>query len=349
MIKKSNYLLIILTIMFMMVLIDGVARFYVAQKAESYAATLNHLGYLRGSIQRIAKLETNNIRNDHLIQYIDLKVHQYTYDKTVVELDGLVFRTTFAKLHTMWDDFKVTLAIYRESPTAANQKVLLDKSEDIWLVSNSVILEAQLFSEMKFKQYRRLLLFSLVNLIFLFLITIFVKKYVHDKLEFLAIHDPLTKVYNRTYLGEFLKREIEVAARGNNPLAVIMLDIDYFKNINDAHGHDAGDTILKELVKTIIKILRKNDLLARYGGEEFTIVLPKTPLPKAMSVAERIRNAIALHNFKLVDKVTVSLGVTHYAAGDNEASLLKKADLALYHAKHEGRNCISQNEAISCQ
>lgn len=161
-------------------------------------------------------------------------------------------------------------------------------------------------------------------------------------LENLAITDGLTGIYNYRYFYEKLKEEFERAKRYNTPLACIMIDLDFFKKINDKYGHMVGDLVLVELTRKVLENIRKNDIFARYGGEEFVLLLPHTSENGAYNEAERIRKAIENSRFNEVEdeKITISLGISCYPADyvKTETDLLKYADEALYMAKNSGRN-----------
>lgn len=161
-------------------------------------------------------------------------------------------------------------------------------------------------------------------------------------LENLAITDGLTGVYNYRFFHQKLKEEFERAKRYETPLACIMIDLDFFKNINDKYGHMVGDSVLVELASKIIENIRKNDIFARYGGEEFVLLLPHTSENGAYNEAERIRKAIENHSFNHVDQgeIKISLGIANYPSDfiKTPDELLKFADDALYKAKKNGRN-----------
>lgn len=164
-------------------------------------------------------------------------------------------------------------------------------------------------------------------------------------LQELAVRDSLTGLYNRRYLDETLDREVSRARREGNPLSLVMLDIDYFKRVNDTYGHQVGDEVLRTLAATLSADIRAEDVACRYGGEEFLILLPNMPLETAMLRAEAWRAAverlsIAHGNFQL--KFTISLGVSAYPDhGKTPDDLTRCADQALYQAKREGRNQVS--------
>jgi len=165
----------------------------------------------------------------------------------------------------------------------------------------------------------------------------------------LAITDGMTSLYNHRYFQERLKEEFERADRYKRPLSVVMMDIDFFKHYNDAHGHPQGDELLKSFSAILKKTIRESDIASRYGGEEFVVIMPETGGELAFASAERVRKAIEANDFQGGEtqpggRVTVSMGVSSYTEGMSVDELLKSADNALYRAKEEGRNmvCVSQ-------
>jgi diguanylate cyclase (GGDEF)-like protein len=167
----------------------------------------------------------------------------------------------------------------------------------------------------------------------------------HEELYKLAILDPLTNLYNKRYLMDYLERELARSARYHRPLALLMLDIDHFKVINDTLGHLAGDLTLRDLGGCLRSEIRSDELLARYGGEEFAAVLTENNQAEAAEVAQRLRQAVQHHSFVFEGRryqVTVSLGVAS-TQGDEALppqELIRQADERLYQAKHAGRNRV---------
>lgn len=161
--------------------------------------------------------------------------------------------------------------------------------------------------------------------------------------------DPLTGVYNRRFMEQRLREEVSKARRYDFELALLMLDLDHFKRVNDELGHQAGDQVLIEISNLFDCELRDSDILARYGGEEFLIIATNTASTAAAALAERLRICIEAHTF-LTDfseaaqqgiRITVSIGVASFADSSNdEESLIKLADRNLYRAKHGGRNQV---------
>lgn len=159
-----------------------------------------------------------------------------------------------------------------------------------------------------------------------------------------AVRDGLTGLYNRRYLDETLEREVSRARREGHPLSLVMLDIDYFKRVNDTYGHQFGDEILKALGAALLLNVRAEDVACRFGGEEFLILLPNMPLEAARGRAESLRQlveALAIAHGEFTVNFTISLGVSAYPEhGKTPDDLTRCADQALYRAKHSGRNCV---------
>jgi diguanylate cyclase (GGDEF)-like protein len=165
----------------------------------------------------------------------------------------------------------------------------------------------------------------------------------------LATTDPLTGVFNRRTFIELAEQELARTRRTGAPLALMMLDLDHFKRVNDTYGHLIGDQVLVAFTRLVRECVRRSDLVVRYGGEEFCVLLPGTLLTAATALAERIRAATAARTLtSLPFRITVSIGVTASAAGAATAldDLLARADEALYRAKEEGRNRVVTLEPI---
>jgi two-component system, cell cycle response regulator len=152
--------------------------------------------------------------------------------------------------------------------------------------------------------------------------------------------DSLTGAWNRRHFMAAATQEMERAARYGSPLSAIMLDVDFFKAVNDGHGHGLGDEVLRRVVETCRAALREVDLFGRLGGEEFAVLLPETALGGALGLAERLRHAVAGMETSGI-MVTLSLGVAQRQEGETSVDrLLGRADQALYRAKQNGRNRV---------
>lgn len=162
-----------------------------------------------------------------------------------------------------------------------------------------------------------------------------------------AVIDGLTQIYNRAFFDNYFIKVYSEAERYNKKMSVMLLDIDYFKAINDTYGHLAGDLVLQRVAETIGNTIRISDLFARYGGEEFVIVLPETGLKDAAKIAEVIRHDIEHMDVEFLEddysfniNVTISIGVTEFKNKDTRISIINRADKNLYNAKESGRNRV---------
>lgn len=159
-----------------------------------------------------------------------------------------------------------------------------------------------------------------------------------DLLEKKANIDTLTKVTSRQKFEELYHLELQRSQRYINSLSLLFFDIDHFKNINDTYGHDTGDKALTAFANIIKTNIREYDIFARWGGEEFILMLPQTDLSAAFKIAEKLRKKVAEYNFGIMGQITCSIGISMLKKDDDEKSLLKRADNALYKAKNSGRN-----------
>jgi len=166
----------------------------------------------------------------------------------------------------------------------------------------------------------------------------------HEEIYRLTTVDGLTQIFNKRYFSEALGREIARASRYRRELSMVMFDLDHFKQVNDTHGHLAGDAVLKTLSLTIKAKIRTEDIFARYGGEEFAIILPEIDGHNAHQFSEKIRRIVETTEFRFegtLIPVTISMGVATLDPEEpNPAALIKRADECLYEAKAAGRNCV---------
>jgi diguanylate cyclase (GGDEF)-like protein len=173
----------------------------------------------------------------------------------------------------------------------------------------------------------------------------------HERLKRVGLTDTLTGISNRRFFDQRIEEEISRSTRTSSPLTCLLLDIDFFKRINDTYGHQTGDCVLADVANTIQSQLRESDVLARYGGEEFSVLLIDTDTKDALEIAERIRECVASYRHQLDDQeqeqfeVTISIGMAtldeskhHYDSKSSSHLLIKNADQALYQAKENGRN-----------
>ncbi len=168
----------------------------------------------------------------------------------------------------------------------------------------------------------------------------------YEKTKEFSVRDDLTGLFNRRWFNQRIVEEFKRAERFNNPLSILMVDIDFFKHYNDNHGHSTGDTALREVAQVLSKNVREVDSVVRYGGEEFIVILPKTGMEEARKTAEKLRLKMEEHEIPFGStqpngKFTISIGYTTYPdIAKNISDLFNQADHALYTAKHRGRNRV---------
>jgi diguanylate cyclase (GGDEF)-like protein len=160
------------------------------------------------------------------------------------------------------------------------------------------------------------------------------------ELEEIAITDKLTGLYNRVMLNRTLALELEKAARYNHTIGILILDIDFFKSVNDEHGHIVGDTVLVTISRQLKKSIRASDAIFRWGGEEFIVLTPQINAEALMVLAEQLCKTVEAIQFDTIGNKTVSIGASISHKNDTVSSIVKRADEALYLAKNSGRNCV---------
>jgi diguanylate cyclase (GGDEF)-like protein len=162
----------------------------------------------------------------------------------------------------------------------------------------------------------------------------------NEELERLSVTDRLTGLFNRLYLDRVLEREQAAAVRHFSHFALILIDVDHFKRVNDTYGHHAGDEVLVTIARILAERTRDCDVAGRWGGEEFLVICPNTYLDGAMTAAEALRLSIESIRFTHVGSRTASFGVVEYQPGESIIETLERADKALYQAKTNGRNRV---------
>lgn len=167
-----------------------------------------------------------------------------------------------------------------------------------------------------------------------------------EELEKLATTDSLTNTYNRRKFNQQLNHEMERSRRHHHPLSLVIIDIDFFKSVNDQYGHAAGDDVLISMSKVMKTLMRKTDFICRIGGEEFGIILCDTDEGNAYDVAEKVRICIENTEFSISSQVTISAGIAEYNSDEVMNEFFKRADSALYEAKNTGRNRVFASSSL---
>jgi diguanylate cyclase (GGDEF)-like protein len=171
----------------------------------------------------------------------------------------------------------------------------------------------------------------------------------NEKLQSMAIRDGMIGLFNHSFMEQLIGDAINRSKRSNIPLSLLMIDVDFFKKVNDSYGHNAGDEVLKLMAKLLDGSKRSTDYLGRWGGDELILLLTDTNLQGAVSVAEKLRSLVENHNFPYYHRLTISLGASEYRPQEEVSGFIGRADAALYRAKRAGRNRVETQESSNPQ
>lgn len=337
--KKSSVLTLVTLCLLALIVIGGIFNVYLTNNLESDAETINRFGIIRGATQRLVKLELAGIDSRKLKKDIEDRINKLNVDDIELYSKNNGNINVIEELNIIWEDLKEDINNHALNPSIQNKEKLITTSEEIWEKLDHIVLMTQISTENKIDRYKISFVFFGICTLIIITIIILIRRYVRNMLEYLVDQDGLTNIYNRRYFDERLKKEILKAEKHSCDLSLTILDIDYFKNVNDTYGHDIGDIVLREISELVEKNIRKNDVFSRIGGEEFAIISPNTDLESAFKLAEKIRKIIEKHKFNYpLQDITISLGVAQYLEDDNSLVLFKRADTLLYKAKKNGRN-----------
>ncbi|WP_246143283.1 tetratricopeptide repeat-containing diguanylate cyclase [Colwellia echini] len=320
--------------------IDDKLKFYID---EAYIlAELKRFDEALGSIETVIKIlalrpDMSKANKEDYLRMIALNANVFYQQKKFKQAydtqSQLIFLTD--KVYENEDNSSITqVRLKLEAEQADKQNKLLYNEQALYEASlNEVNLENKI-------QRHYLIISALVALAFAWVLVKLIQS--QQRLKIASNIDALTGVANRRSLMNKSQEAFELAKMQANPLSILMIDVDHFKNINDSLGHNVGDKVLKQLALLSSSMMRKSDIFGRFGGEEFMICLPKTNFKSAMDIGERIRTCINEYSWqiKTIDKVTVSIGVACLADESDLVSLIKKADEQLYKAKESGRDKV---------
>lgn len=318
----------------------GIYTFWLTQKLKPDAAVINKLGVIRGSIQRLVKLEIGGLPSDDLREEIDVCFEGLDIEIYKNNLDDANLHASVDHLRPHWERLKQMIETYRLAPTEDHKLALLLESEEVWDIANHMVMTSQRYSEKKVGGYQTSFLFFSIYILIGIGLLVVIRHHVQGRLENLVNRDGLTDAYNKRYFNEYMHQEINVAHRYHRKLSLAVLDLDFFKKINDQYGHEVGDQVLIAFSERMQKTIRKSDVFCRVGGEEFAVVLPETDQDQALVVADHMRVSVANHLFPEVGHIKVSIGMTTLLDTDDLKAIYTRADQALYQAKLKGRNRV---------
>ena len=303
------------------------------------ADVVNALGFVRGSIQRLivhkmSELDLEAITLETELKFKSVKEYVLFDDDYTSYVQESGFLSKYDHVYDAWKHF------YKDVHQA-HPKELEVYSKKYWNMTDNLILVAIKMIERKQKDFLSFIIISniLAGVILLFMIY-FVHHFVKNELEKNVIVDPLTKLYNRFYFNYFLESQLAYFDRSNEELALLFIDIDHFKKVNDTYGHKMGDKVLEEVASIILKHLRKEDTGFRFGGEEFIVTLPNCGQEQAAMISQRLLAEVSSHKFAFKDQLTISIGLTLYRKNEKMSLFIERADQAMYAAKKNGRNQV---------
>ncbi|RJQ58694.1 MAG: GGDEF domain-containing protein [Desulfobacteraceae bacterium] len=264
--------------------------------------------------------------------------------KLDVWIDPNIYQKPFRKI--IEKDFAVrndyTTHYFREDPSRSSKTVTFQSTDLI----SYVLMDGKYFAKLYLLPDTKMLFYhsEIINIIVKSLGLSLANHMNIKSLQNAAAFDPMTNCYNRREFERLIEHNMANASRYQRDLSVIMMDLDHFKRINDRFGHLMGDAVLKRVSEAVVAKIRKGDYLVRYGGEEFVLVLPDTKRPRAMELAERIKQVVQDLEIKATNgegiRVTASFGVASLKAGQDKDALIQEADSMLYQAKAGGRNRV---------
>lgn len=305
------------------------------------ASMINNAGLIRGGVQQLTKLTFSEPGKDHAVKIAEIDflvenmiasiLQEQDHEKMTIDVA--------MQLGKDWQELKQRIESYRGSRSETTAHEIFQMSELGWERTNRLVYLLQQATEKKVENISRIFyLLIVLNVISASTVLVIILLAVRNHLEYETAHDDLTSLLNRRSYDRAMASELARNARYQLPVSLILFDIDHFKQINDVHGHRAGDTVLKQLANLVKESVRQIDTVYRVGGEEFAIICPETVCDGAYQLAEKIRREVELMTFEAVGHVTISLGVAECCRILNAGEFYQNADKALYLAKNNGRN-----------
>ncbi len=312
-------------------------------KIEKDTKIINYSGMIRGGIQKVSKLETNGIVAKDDIAKIDSLFNGFlvTDRQDLLAHNMNAFIGQLENLQSEWLILKKTINNFHSNQSESNRASIVSQSDRCWDAANQTVYMAQALSEAKLSMFQIMFLVFFIDFLLIIAIIWLINSTVRHNLEVVSKIDALTGIYNRNVYNEEVYLEIERCKRYGYVFSMILIDIDFFKQINDNYGHDIGDNVLKNTTAVISKNIRKTDLFCRIGGEEFVIMATETDCDNARILSEKIRTEIESYDFGINRQVTISIGLTSLQTDDTKDTIFKRSDEALYQSKINGRNKIT--------
>jgi diguanylate cyclase (GGDEF)-like protein len=302
------------------------------------AKAINAFGYIGGSLQRASKLYSYQ---DITPIIDDIDAHFKFLAKEYLLSKGNQSYFLASDFEKNYKEMALCWADYKKSLLNTDSKNIIHQSELCWVVAIKLTNSVEKIAEAKQEKFIEHFMYRIALMMFLLALLIYMVFFkVSKELERDVVLDPLTGVNNRKYFRVFLEKITKLSVSESKRLALMFVDVDHFKLINDRYGHDKGDEVLKTVAKMLTDNFRASDRVFRYGGEEFVVVINDTDFDKAMNLAQRLRQTIEKKVFFDTENITISAGVTLYEYGEDIDAFVNRADMAMYAAKKAGRNNV---------
>jgi diguanylate cyclase (GGDEF)-like protein len=341
--RPSRILFLVLFVALLFFIFNGVFIYLIYHDTIVNTRITDLISRLRINIEKAGSMELRNNASDRVINQVDTLFQRIkpTLERIspLSQNEHLILQ--FNELHGLWRKFRTALLEYRASQTEAHYNHIESLSESCEILIDNLFSGTEGFMDKEERNLlKTMLIFIGINLLLIAVMALIVKRYIRGKLEHMATYDQLTVLFNRYAYGDILGKEIAQARRNTSGLCLILFDIDHFKHINDRHGHDTGDQVLKFVAQTVNTCIRKSDYLFRIGGEEFAIIAANTNASHAIMLAEKIRQTFTTKKYREDCSVTLSLGVAELQDNEGVDDIFRRADSALYKAKTSGRNRV---------
>jgi diguanylate cyclase (GGDEF)-like protein len=302
------------------------------------AKAINSFGYIGGSLQRASKLYSHQDITP-IINDIDAHFEFLAKEYLLAKGNQSYFLTS--DFEKNYKEMARCWAVYKKSLLLNNSTDIINQSELCWVAAKKLTDSVEKIAEEKQESFVQHFMYRIVVMMILLGVLIYMVFFkVSKELERDVILDPLTGVNNRKYFRIILERLTNAAINESKQLALVFIDIDHFKLINDRYGHDKGDLVLKTVAEILTENFRASDVVFRYGGEEFVVLIHDADFDIAMHLAQRFRQTIERKVFCDTESITISAGVTLYKHGEAIDTFVNRADMAMYEAKKMGRNNV---------
>ncbi len=344
--KKSLTITILSLIMLIILSEDIYVNLYLSKAYKTTGGFINNTGLIRVLVQKVSKMEIVGIDSEAFILKTDIIIEDLENDRKYGSNKNKEYREKIKVIKSEWNELKNVLRKYRSEKLDIDRERIIITSEEMFQKTNELVSIAQSITDNKVKYFSIARIATIINILFIFVIILFIEVYVKNKLENKVSNDFLTGAYNRDFFNEYMKRIINNAERYRRKFSLLIFDIDYFKKINDTYGHSTGDYVLKAISEIVKKNIRKSDVFVRIGGDEFIIIFSEINKLSGATIADKIRKIIGENKYIGIEsgQVTISMGITDYEEKDTLENIIDKADKALYSAKEKGRNrvCIDK-------